>query len=45
MGSGGGRALPMVQGYRERVLETRLSRRAWIPARWPVTRPDIERES
>lgn len=28
MGSGGERVLRLLQGYRERVLETRLSRRA-----------------
>jgi hypothetical protein len=31
MGRGGGCLFYMVQGYRERVLETRLSRRALIP--------------
>ena len=44
MGSGRGRALSMVQGYGARVLESDYRAGRYIPARWPVTRPEIERE-
>jgi DNA polymerase III sliding clamp (beta) subunit (PCNA family) len=46
MASGGERALSMVQSYGARVLESDYRAGLNLPARWPVTRPDLkEKES
>ena len=42
MGSGGERLLSILQGYRERVLESDYRAGLNLPARWPVTRPDLK---